>query len=666
MLILDKTQAQIGDTINYAVIFRQPAGQTPTESLSVEWRGWDPNHPRMYNRYGTVFQYNDGAGFLVNLGGGFYLRQGSVVVPSWTGNPTETTAAMKLYVTVRAGSILEEAALLVPVGPTKKELLVSSIWDGLPAGWGERGIGPCNFYREWTSFLVRYADYRNLTVNLSLNGQPLTIHPAADTAHCADADNAVFNEQFYYDAQCEPQYRNIPFRDPVRSQPPATDFNSVPVQNPSDTTAPTAIAIEPRDGSQVPAGAVRFYYSIDDSGLSGPATATILLDGNAVATGTTGEPLSVTVSPGAHTWQIKGVDRAGNQGLSELRTLTATNGVTVADTVTPTVIMTAPANNSTVSGTSVPVSATASDNVGVVGVQFRLDGANLGAEAVSAPYAMNWNAAAAGPGSHRLSAVARDAAGNRGTSGIVSVTVGTTNPATTGTNIIWVDDALPAGAVPGADGGDAWTWVSSNPAPFSGTAANQSNIGAGLHQHFFDWASATLTINPGDFLIVYVYLDPTNVPSEVMLQWNDGSWEHRAFWGANNILNGVSGTASRFFAGALPQAGQWTRLEVPASQVGLEGSTLKGMAFTLYGGRATWDYAGKRPPAPTSVNKVAGGILLSWPSTAGQTYRVVCKTNMTGSDWTELSGPITATDSMTSWTDQTIGSDRQRFYRIEQ
>ena len=45
--------------------------------------------------------------------------------------------------------------------------------------------------------------------------------------------------------------------------------------------------------------------------------------------------------------------------------------------------------------------------------------------------------------------------------------------------------------------------------------------------------------------------------------------------------------------GGLPPTGQWVRLAVPAAQVGLEGSTLNGMAFTLQGGRATWDYAGK-------------------------------------------------------------------------
>ena len=142
-------------------------------------------------------------------------------------------------------------------------------------------------------------------------------------------------------------------------------------------------------------------------------------------------------------------------------------------------------------------------------------------------------------------------------------------------------------------GGDTWTWIGANPAPFSGSLANQSNISIGDHQHYFFGATSTLTINTGDTLIAYVYLDPANVPSEIMLQWNDGSWDHRAYWGANNILWGTDGTASRRFMGSLPAVGQWVRLEVPASSVGLEGHVLNGMAFTLYGGRATWDHAGK-------------------------------------------------------------------------
>jgi hypothetical protein len=48
--------------------------------------------------------------------------------------------------------------------------------------------------------------------------------------------------------------------------------------------------------------------------------------------------------------------------------------------------------------------------------------------------------------------------------------------------------------------------------------------------------------------------------------------------------------------GARPPLGQWVRLEVPAAQVGIEGRAINGLAFTLYGGRATWDAAGKAAP----------------------------------------------------------------------
>ena len=159
---------------------------------------------------------------------------------------------------------------------------------------------------------------------------------------------------------------------------------------------------------------------------------------------------------------------------------------------------------------------------------------------------------------------------------------------------VWVEDAPPTGAT--VTGDEPWNWISANPAPFSGTLAHQSSIIGGEHQHYFYNATATLTVNTGDKLIAYVYIDPSNLPSEVMLQWNDGTWEHRAYWGANSIAWGVNGTNSRRFMGPVPAAGQWLRLEVPASQVGLEGRTLNGMAFTLFGGRATWDHAGKSFP----------------------------------------------------------------------
>jgi alpha-mannosidase len=93
-----------------------------------------------------------------------------------------------------------------------------------------------------------------------------------------------------------------------------------------------------------------------------------------------------------------------------------------SDTTKPVVSMTAPTAGAVVSGT-VSVTADASDNVGVAGVQFTLDGSNLGAEDTLAPYTVSWDTRTSANGSHTVSAVARDAAGNRQTASNVSVSV---------------------------------------------------------------------------------------------------------------------------------------------------------------------------------------------------------------------------------------------------
>ncbi|MGH2670950.1 MAG: Ig-like domain-containing protein, partial [bacterium] len=83
----------------------------------------------------------------------------------------------------------------------------------------------------------------------------------------------------------------------------------------------------------------------------------------------------------------------------------------------------------TVSGT-VTLTATAADNVGVLGVQFQVDGLPTGAEDATAPYTAAWTTTALSEGSYTLTAVARDAAGNRTTSSPVTVTVANAPTAT--------------------------------------------------------------------------------------------------------------------------------------------------------------------------------------------------------------------------------------------
>jgi peptidoglycan/xylan/chitin deacetylase (PgdA/CDA1 family) len=94
----------------------------------------------------------------------------------------------------------------------------------------------------------------------------------------------------------------------------------------------------------------------------------------------------------------------------------------VAPLNTPTVSITAPASGSIVSGIQT-INAAASDAVGIAGVQFKIDGANLGSEDTTTPYSTNWTTTGLqNCSSHSISATARNT-GNITATAIETVTV---------------------------------------------------------------------------------------------------------------------------------------------------------------------------------------------------------------------------------------------------
>ena len=136
-------------------------------------------------------------------------------------------------------------------------------------------------------------------------------------------------------------------------------------------------------------------------------------------------PASYTFSgSGARTAYAWAKDAAGNVSNSLSDSLT----ITVPDATVPTVSLTSPANNATLSATAA-ITASASDNVGVTMVEFYLNGSLLAATNV-APYALNWDTTAYANGSYTLNAKAYDAAGNVAQSSNVSVTVNNPVPDT--------------------------------------------------------------------------------------------------------------------------------------------------------------------------------------------------------------------------------------------
>ena len=170
---------------------------------------------------------------------------------------------------------------------------------------------------------------------------------------------------------------------------------------------------------------------------------------------------------------------------------------------------------------------------------------------------------------------------------------------------IWFDDALPSGAKPQGDGAYHWKFVTAPEHPVHSGKNSSIRTGGGLTQHFFDGANPRLKIgNPGR-LFAYVYLDPENPPETIQLQFNDGSWNHRAYWGADKAHGAGQTGAANFRAGDLPETGKWIRLEVDVSSVGLKPeSELNGWAFTQFGGTVHWDAAGVVSLEPLPAEKL--------------------------------------------------------------
>lgn len=157
--------------------------------------------------------------------------------------------------------------------------------------------------------------------------------------------------------------------------------------------------------------------------------------------------------------------------------------------------------------------------------------------------------------------------------------------------VVWIDDDTPKGAKLQANL-YPWQWVEAPEPVFAGKRASK-RTSKELDQHFFTEANPPLTVYKDDVLFTYVYLDPADPPKEIMLQWNNGNWNFRAYWGENLIPFGSDGTVSRQRQGDLPALGEWVRLEVPVSASGLNpGDKLNGWAFTQWGGTVYWDKSG--------------------------------------------------------------------------
>ena len=188
-----------------------------------------------------------------------------------------------------------------------------------------------------------------------------------------------------------------------------------------DNSLPNVSLTAPSGGALV-AGTISLTATASDN--AAVQSVQFRVDGTDVGAADTSSPYSLslnttTLSNGTHTLTAVARDNAGN-------TRTSSNVSITVDNALPTVAITAPANGASISGTTT-VTASASDNVAVQSVEFRVDGAAVATDA-SAPYTLTGETSWLTDGTHTLSAVARDTAGNTRTSANVTITVDNNAP----------------------------------------------------------------------------------------------------------------------------------------------------------------------------------------------------------------------------------------------
>lgn len=210
----------------------------------------------------------------------------------------------------------------------------------------------------------------------------------------------------------------------------------------------------------------------------------------------------------------------------------------IDDTNPPTVSITAPANNATVYGTTV-LSASASDTVGVTSIVFK-DGATALGSVTAAPYTFSWDTTKAPDGSHAVSVIARDAAGNVGTSSIRVMVSNTAHPLTRWTG----------GNVTLTQSGNVWNMIETATATTHQIAAKPAGINS----------SQTLTLSflakrVGAARDVYAFVENTQ-------NTGNTSYIRYTLSGAGTATGKQGASSSNFSASISAQGGGWYRCSI--------------------------------------------------------------------------------------------------------
>jgi peptidoglycan/xylan/chitin deacetylase (PgdA/CDA1 family) len=200
-----------------------------------------------------------------------------------------------------------------------------------------------------------------------------------------------------------------------------TDAVGATVQN-SDTTDPTASLTAPADGATVGGNVIISAVANDNIAV---ASVDFLVGDTVVGTDTT-SPYSITWNSAGTpngtpvTISARATDTSANVTTSATRSVTVDNSI--PDTTAPTVSVTAPIEGATLTGSAVPISADAADNVAVAAVEFFVDATSVGIDTTE-PYSVTWDSTTVLDGPVSITAVATDTNTIQASSAVIHATV---------------------------------------------------------------------------------------------------------------------------------------------------------------------------------------------------------------------------------------------------
>jgi hypothetical protein len=178
------------------------------------------------------------------------------------------------------------------------------------------------------------------------------------------------------------------------------------------TVSGTSVVLSATATDDTAVGGVTFYINgakIGSEVTSGSATFTTTWDSTATSTG------------------AKSIVAVARDTSNNFATSSPVSFTLATDSTVPIVAVSLPTPGATAAGSAVTLIASSTDNVGVAGVTFYIDGTKINSEVTSSntTFTTVWNSLATSTGSHSIIAVSRDTSNNFATSSPVAFTTAT-------------------------------------------------------------------------------------------------------------------------------------------------------------------------------------------------------------------------------------------------